>query len=203
MLDACCERWPTASVALRRGRWSRACAGNQRPRRYKRATRLSRPASHSHRGSFPPDTHDRGKPAAARPARGRCRLCAGRTFGEERTLRTRVRTLVLFDPDRCPGIPPDDSHPERIVVRVARDDPGVAASRADAPAGCVSSPHLQFTRPLRGCSTRLQGMPVEYPWIHESLFAPAPPMKGLRCDRQDRTAGPATIIRTIPRSIGA
>jgi tetratricopeptide (TPR) repeat protein len=80
--------------------------------------------------------------------------------------------LVLFDAETDWALRVGMSHPERIVVRLPRDDP-------EALLRCLARlqeawPHsaLQFTLPhaqIPGGDGH--GMPVEYPWIDPALFA--------------------------------
>lgn len=84
-------------------------------------------------------------------------------------------TLVLFEPDGGWEILAGALHPERIVVRLPRDDPETLLR-------CLARlqeawPHaaLQFTLPHAQISGGdAQHRPVEYPWIDPALFAVAP-----------------------------
>jgi tetratricopeptide (TPR) repeat protein len=102
-------------------------------------------------------------------------------------------TLVLFEPDEGYDLPADELHPERIVVRLPRDDPETLLR-------CLARlqeawPHaaLQFTLPHAQISGGdAQHRPVEYPWIDPALFAVAPA----------RTGSPLVVGRPGPAAPG-
>ena len=89
-----------------------------------------------------------------------------------------VTTLVLLEPDDEWGYLAGSLRPERIVVRVTRDDP-------ESLLRCLARlqevwPHsvLQFTLPhAQVARLDMQGMPIEYPWIDPALFALPSPTK--------------------------
>jgi Glycosyl transferase family 2/SEC-C motif len=82
--------------------------------------------------------------------------------------------LVFLDAEDVPEQGCESIAAERIVIRMARDDPAALVRAFARLAGAVSGAPIHFTLPHAGAATAgdggMNGIPIEYPWVPATLL---------------------------------